>query len=179
MIGWNYKRPFVFYGINKDNKIDAVRRTKKNPKGKEKRKGGGNVTQEKYIRHILLIVHARKKYLDSKDMHMVFQEDNDGGHGTNSLENPARGVKVAMNLDFIDNWPPQSPDLNPIENVYRILKQRVKRLRPTTREDLKKCLLEEWDKTTQEEINALIIGKKGMHARVQQCYERQGLQTSF
>lgn len=179
MIGWNYKSPLVFYGIEEDNEVDAVPRTKKNPLGKGKRKGGGNMTQEKYIRHILPIVRARKQYLESKGQHMIFQEDNDGGHGTNSLENPAREAKIDMDLDFVDNWPPQSPDLNPIENVWRILKQRVKRLKPTTKEELKQCLLDEWDKISQEEINALILGKKGMRARMQQCYDRRGLQTSF
>ena len=39
--------------------------------------------------------------------------------------------------------------------------------------------MKEWDNITYEEINALIIGKKGMHARVEQCFERQGFQTSF
>ncbi len=84
--------------------------------------------------------------MDTKGRRFLFQEDNDKGHGaTSNLENPARMAKDQMNLDYVDNWPPQSPGLNPIEMVWRILKQRVKRRKPTSKEELKRMLLEEWD----------------------------------
>ena len=35
-------------------------------------------------------------------------------------------VKDLIELDYIDNYPPNSLDLNLIENVWRILKSRVK-----------------------------------------------------
>ena len=94
------------------------------------------------------------------------------------MENPARMAKIRINLDWVENWPPQSLDLNPTENVWRILKQRVKRRKPTTKEELKRFLLEEWEHISYEEINELILGSKGMHARMQQCWERQGLTPS-
>ena len=56
------------------------------------------------------------------------------------MENPALMAKIRINLDWVENWPPQSLDLNPIENVWRILKQRVKRRKPTTKEELKRFL---------------------------------------
>ena len=48
---------------------------------------------------------------------MIFQEDNDGGHGTKSYNNPAREAKDQFELDYIEDWPPYSPDLNVIENI--------------------------------------------------------------
>lgn len=40
--------------------------------------------------------------------------------------------------------------LTPIENVWRILKRKMRQLKPCTVAHLKTCLPEEWDKVTPE-----------------------------
>src|SRR5258705_3208437 len=40
------------------------------------------------------------------------------------------------NIPTLTNWPPNSPDMNPIENVWRKMKRRFRKLRPRTKEAL-------------------------------------------
>ena len=63
-------------------------------------------------------------------------------------------------LQYIDDWPPNSPDLNPIKGVWRILKQRVKKWKVHNTEELREAIEAEWNAIMLEEINELIVGKK-------------------
>ena len=45
------------------------------------------------------------------------------------------------------NWPPRSPDLIPLENVWGIMKRRIRSLakQPETLIDLEQCVVNEWN----------------------------------
>lgn len=102
------------------------------------------MTQELYVSKILPIVKRYRDEREAKGRTFIFQEDNDGGHGTRSEKNSASLYKDQINLDHIDDWPAFSPDLSPVENVWRILKQRVRQLCPRTKEKPKKAIEVEW-----------------------------------
>jgi transposase len=47
--------------------------------------------------------------------------------------------------NIISDWPPNSPDLSVIENVWGILKNKVARRDPQNMIELEECLMDEWD----------------------------------
>ncbi len=85
--------------------------------------------------------------------------------------------KTDRGVVCIDEWPPSSPDFNIIENIWRLLKQRLKARGAFTDFDaLKQALREEWDRLTQEEIQNYIIS---LPWRMEEALERNGLATRF
>jgi hypothetical protein len=107
----------------------------------------------------------------------VFEEDNEGAHGTKSTLNAPNNFKNNHRITQMrPGQPGNSGDLSPIENVWRILKQRVKKRKPTTQAQLRQFIFEEWDKITIAEINKYILT---MEDRMKECLDRDGNVTTF
>ncbi|ERF71210.1 hypothetical protein EPUS_07893 [Endocarpon pusillum Z07020] len=93
---------------------------------------------------------------------------NDGPHGTKGVaNNKVKQAKIKLNIKW-QAQPSNSPDLNPIETIWRIIKQRLKSRGVIFQtETLKAAIQEEWDKITIEEINNAI---STMPDRVRKTY---------
>ena len=77
--------------------------------------------------------------------------------------------------DIID-WPAASPDLNPMENVWSILKDRVAKRNPQTKEDLKNFIRQEWRNLDNDEV---ITIAESMPDRVLMLIENKGSYTGY
>ncbi len=80
---------------------------------------------------------------------MVFQQDNASCHVSKQTKKWFSKQKINV-LD----WPPQSPDLNPIENVWDYLDRQVRKRQDEIKnlQDLERILLEEADKISKDYI---------------------------
>lgn len=75
-------------------------------------------------------------------------------------------------------WPPKSPDLNPIEHIWDSVKKRIRARNnpPITHAALTIAAIEEWETTPQEEIQHLI---SGMSRRLQDVIRARGGNTRY
>lgn len=73
-------------------------------------------------------------------------------------------------------WPPYSPDLNPIENFWAFMKDKVSKVAPATKDELVGILKAEWDKISQAEIDNFV---NSMPNRIQACLEAKGGHTRY
>lgn len=75
-------------------------------------------------------------------------------------------------------WPGNSPDLNPLENLWELVKRKVAMDNPTTKKDLITSIIRHWhrDNTTEEYIVSLI---SSMPRRIAACIKARGGHTKY
>lgn len=111
----------------------------------------GNMNSQKYINvldeHLWPVI---VKYFGNSPWH--FMDDNCPVHRSRETENWKRRNNIQPFF-----WPPQSPDLNPIENVWLVLKNHVKRriFHIHTTDDLKRELQYAWENLSKTYIQSL------------------------
>lgn len=109
-----------------------------------------NLDAEKYNSLLLApVIPKLKRYVRSHPGAM-FQQDNARPHVRSG--ELLRKAKVP----FVEDWPPRSPDLSPIETCWQWLKEAVSRRAPWGPEQLQQFLMEEWESWDQARIDAVV-----------------------
>ena len=85
--------------------------------------------------------------------HYLFQQDVATYHQT-----PMVMCYLNRMARVLNGWPPNSPDLSPIENLWAIMKERLNQLttKPKTRAQLKQMIQQIYDGISLETINNLV-----------------------
>ena len=76
----------------------------------------------------------------------------------------------SKNITILD-WPPASPDLNPIEVLWAIMKGYVELENPINESELQEKILKIWNEIPYEVLRSLI---RGIPERLQKCIELNG-----
>jgi len=147
----------VFGGISHNCKLDL-------------RRVLGGITGDKYAR--LLSYQVIPEILRKKGQNFIFVQDNAPPHRSNHAQAALR----RRNVEQLEFWPPNSYDLNPIENIWGIIKNRIRRRNPQNLNELWAMAQEEWRDLPQATINECV---DSMPERILSVLRARGGRTRY
>ncbi len=86
-----------------------------------------------------------------KDADFIFQQDLAGAHTAKSTKSWLNDHGVGVH-----DWPANSPDLNPIENLWGIVKRKIRNKRPNNADELKAIVKKTWASIPPQQCHKLI-----------------------
>jgi transposase len=132
------------------------------------------VTSEVYSNRVLPRIHQYITAMERQNLGLkrgILMEDNASVHTSKFT----RAWHAYFGFNKME-WPANSPDLNPIENVWRVLKYRIGKRFPKTLDELRQYLIEEWDKL---ELKDFVHYIKEMPERCQAVIDAEGGHTKW
>ncbi len=126
------------------------------------------------------ILALEEGLLPTYDGTRPFQQDNAAIHRSTATD-----AFLLTNAVELIEWPSHSPDLNPIEHIWRALKSQVHRMFPQLSNlrrnnvDIKEfieCLQKAWAEVPQGQVRGLI---ESMPRRLDACKEARGWYTRY
>ena len=132
-----------------------------------------NLNSEEYIDKVLKgrVVDQLNEFFPAHNG--VFQQDNAPCH----CSKRSRDVMENLNINVM-NWPPQSPDLNPIENLWAIVKCKLKKYKMSKKSEIIFNFMQIWnhDEDIREICKKLV---ESMPRRVQAVLDAKGSHTKY
>jgi hypothetical protein len=148
----------------------------KNKKGQPSK----NITSHEYYDVLTkhLLPEGRRLFSSAGISTWLLQQDNDPSHKASSAralqdwKDKAPGHLV----ELLPNWPPNSPDLNPIENVWGYVQREVNKAGCKTFPEFKNKVEETFRNLSQRHITRLFAS---MRDRISQCHALNGGKTKY
>lgn len=133
----------------------------------------GRMNAERYLKVLekRLLPSARDMYgADNKDW--IYQQDNAPCHTAKKVKDWCQ----AKNIPLLP-WPAQSPDMNPIENLWHQINLIVSKNKPTTKVQLIEEVIKAWHHViSQDRLDALV---KSMPRRCRAVIKARGMSTKY
>ena len=112
-------------------------------------------------------------WYDMKPEDVIFQQDNDPKHTAKSVQKQLEEQSFQVLA-----WPPQSPDLNLIENLWVTLKRQLNKYEkpPKGMIELWECVQVEWNKIEEDTCVKLV---ESMPKRMKAVIKSKGMWTDY
>jgi len=102
----------------------------------------------------------------------IFQEDNDPKHTSKLVQDYLKSQRITR-MD----WPPQSPDLNPIEHLWEILDREIRNSSISSKQALREMISECWSTLTETGITQTLVDS--MPRRLEAVIAAKGAPTPY
>lgn len=137
-----------------------------------------NITCAEYenVLQSLLLPSGDRLLRGSSRQPWVLQQDNDPSHKVAPAVIATWNRNYGRNCQLLGNWPPNSPDLNPIENVWSWVDGKVQQLGCKTFDEFKTAVRDTLQSVPSTHLAALF---DSMPRRILKVIERQGDKTGF
>ena len=136
-------------------------------------KDWGSINKDSYQAHTVPMIHGYIEMQKREGKNLVLMQDGAPGHAAADTREDLRerGIIVIF-------WPPFSPDLNPIERVWHIMKNYLQDNYPEVMsyDILRRAVKDSWDKVGEHEFQELI---NSMPLRCQAVIDANGLFTKY
>ena len=165
------------YGVTKVHVVAGTTSQKSTYKNK-KNEQSKNITQAEYhdVLNQTLLPGGARIFSQQGMSSWILQQDNDPAHGEAgpSIEkyNTRRGTRVQL-LKF---WPPSSPDLNPIENVWAWAQRRVNARGCKTFAEFQQAVIDTLQSVPPQMLKGLV---RSMPKRLAKVLENDGEKTGY
>ena len=130
---------------------------------------------DKFAYKQILIHHGLKAGKKLLGKGFVFQQDNDPKHKSHLCMNYLQGKERDGLLKIMD-WPAQSPDLNPIEQLWALLDHKIQKLRASNVFKLFAQLNEEWKSISTDVLSKYVLS---MNSRCRAVIKAKGGHTKY
>ncbi len=119
----------------------------------------------------ILSAHIQPNASELIGRRFTVQIDDDPKHTAKATKEFLKGKKWT-----VMQWPSQSPDLNPIEHAFHLLKTKLKGKCPKNKQELKTVAVEAWQSITRDETQRLVMS---MRSRLQAVIDCKGFATKY